>query len=85
LEILDNTLIHSEKPATRLIEAIKPKSLGAQWTHVLYTGDQVGQARVFINGKLNVQQAVGSDVSNWMLSPPRAAGRDVQSVDAIRV
>lgn len=130
LEIVGNTLIHTEKPATRLSESIKQssavtieawvraaradqsgparivtlsrsisernftlgqdgdkfdvrlrttktstngipsvaskaKSLRSDWTHVAYTCDCSGQARLYVNGKLNVEQKLGGAASNW--------------------
>lgn len=130
LEVLGKTLIHSEKPATRLSEAIKqsgaitieawlrpaktdqsgparivtlsrnanernftlgqegdkievrlrttktstngmpslaskPKSLGTDWTHVAYTFDRAGKAKLYVNGKLNAEQSIGGSLTNW--------------------
>lgn len=130
LEVLGTTLLHTEKPASRLSEAIKssrsvtietwfrpakldqsgparivtlsrntsernftlgqegdnievrfrttktstngmpglvskPKSLTADWTHIVYTFDRTGKAKLYINGSLNVEQSIGGDLSNW--------------------
>lgn len=45
--------------------ASRPKSLRADWTHVVYTFDRDGRARLFVNGKLNAEQRLGGSVSNW--------------------
>lgn len=45
--------------------ASKRKSLKDQWTHVVYARDRGGRARIFINGKLNVEQTIGGAASNW--------------------
>jgi hypothetical protein len=45
--------------------ASKPKSLRADWTHVVYTCDRAGQARLYIDGKLNAEQKIGGATSNW--------------------
>ncbi|HKS36352.1 MAG TPA: LamG-like jellyroll fold domain-containing protein [Verrucomicrobiae bacterium] len=42
-----------------------PGSLTAGLTHVVYTRDRAGQARIFINGRKMVEQPVAGDPSNW--------------------
>ena len=43
----------------------KPKSLRAEWTHVVYTFDPAGNAKLYVQGKLNVEQSIGGAPSNW--------------------
>jgi hypothetical protein len=43
----------------------KPKSLGTEWTHIVYTFDRAGRARLYVNGQLNNEQAIGGSLSNW--------------------
>src|SRR4029079_13786300 len=40
-------------------------SLRTELTHVVYTRDRDGGARIYINGKSAVAQPVGGDVENW--------------------
>lgn len=42
-----------------------PGSLTPALTHVVYTRDSAGQARLFINGEEQASRAVGGDLSNW--------------------
>jgi hypothetical protein len=43
----------------------KPKSLTAEMTQVVYTREPAGKARIYVNGKLDVEQAVGGATNNW--------------------
>ncbi|MEX2173924.1 MAG: DUF1592 domain-containing protein [Pirellulaceae bacterium] len=45
--------------------ASKPKSLRADWMHVVYTYNRAGRARLYLDGKLNAEQQIGGDLSNW--------------------
>jgi hypothetical protein len=59
--------LRTTKTSTNGIPAVvsKSKSLGNDWTHVVYTFSRAGQARLYINGVLNIEQNVGGAVSNW--------------------
>lgn len=43
----------------------KPASANVQWTHVVYVRDRAGPARIYVDGKLNAQQAIAGEASNW--------------------
>lgn len=45
--------------------ASKANSLGSDWTHIAYTRDRAGLARLYLNGTLNAEQKVGGSTSNW--------------------
>jgi hypothetical protein len=45
--------------------AAKPKSLSTELTHVVFTRDREGAARVYINGSPNQEQTVKGETSNW--------------------
>jgi len=45
--------------------ASKPKSLGTNWTHIVYTFDDAGKAKLYVNGTLNAEQSIGGALSGW--------------------
>ena len=45
--------------------AVPAKTAKSALTHVVYTRDRTGRARVFINGKLKAEQTVPGTISNW--------------------
>jgi hypothetical protein len=45
--------------------ASKEKMLTTELTHVIYTHERSGRTRIYVNGKLNVEQNVGGATSNW--------------------
>ena len=59
--------LRTTKTSTNGMPAVasKPKNLKTEWTHVAYTLDRDGRAKLYIDGKLNVEQAIGGATSNW--------------------
>jgi mono/diheme cytochrome c family protein len=55
------------------------KSLSAELTHVVYTRNSAGQARIFVNGKRVVEKAVAGSLSNWDSSFRLALGNELTS------
>ncbi len=45
--------------------ATKPGSLKTEWTHVVFTRDKDGMARIYLNGDLAAQKSIPGDFSNW--------------------
>ncbi len=45
--------------------ASKGKAVGNNRLHVVYTRDRSGRARIYLDGRLNVEQSVGGATSNW--------------------
>ena len=42
-----------------------PKSLAARLTHVVYTRDRTGKARLYLDGKSRKEQTIAGDITNW--------------------
>ena len=59
--------LRTAKTSTNGIPALasKPGSLRAEWTHVVYTFDRSGQARLYLDGQLSAEQKIGGELSNW--------------------
>lgn len=59
--------LRTTKTSTNGMPALvsKPKSLGTDWTHLVYTFDPAGKARLYVNGELNAEQSIGGTPSNW--------------------
>lgn len=55
------------KTSTNGVPALvsKPNAARAEWTHVVYTRDRAGNAKLYIDAKLSTEQNIGGDVSNW--------------------
>ncbi|MEX2169065.1 MAG: DUF1592 domain-containing protein [Pirellulales bacterium] len=70
--------LRTTKTSTNGVPALasKPKSVKAEWTHVAYTCDRGGRARLFVNGRLNVEQKLGGAVANWDRRFPFAIGNE---------
>ena len=45
--------------------ASKANSLNSVLAHVVYTYDRAGQARLYVNGKVNIEQKADGSLSNW--------------------
>ena len=45
--------------------ASKPGSLNLKLTHVVFTRDSVGQAKFYLNGKLNNSKSIGGRTARW--------------------
>lgn len=43
----------------------KPGTLTTNLTHVVYTRERNGRTRIYLNGKLDVEQTIPGDTSNW--------------------
>ncbi|MFP6617980.1 MAG: LamG-like jellyroll fold domain-containing protein, partial [Pirellulaceae bacterium] len=41
------------------------RSLAPKMTHVVYTRDRAGRARIFLNGKVVVEKRIAGEVTNW--------------------
>lgn len=53
-----------------------PNRVKTELTHVVYTRDRSGNARIYLNGKLVQEQKVPGDVSNWSESYRLALGNE---------
>ena len=52
-------------------------SLVRELTHMVYTRDRSGRARVYLNGVQTAEKKVPGDVSNWIKSFPLALGNEI--------
>jgi hypothetical protein len=53
------------------------RSLTSEWTHVVYTFQPPGEARLFLNGKLAAEQKLGGDLGNWDTGFELALGNEL--------
>lgn len=71
--------LRSTKTSSNGIPAISSKSnsVRKKKTHLVYTRDRRGTARLYVNGRLNQEQTVAGDLSNWNLSFEFALGNEL--------
>lgn len=54
----------------------QPGSVKTEWTHLVFTFGE-GQARLYVNGRLNAESQPGGDLSNWDESLPLALANEL--------
>lgn len=55
----------------------KPNAVSGDWTHVVYVRERGGQARLYLNGKLNAEQNIAGETTNWDAGLQLALGNEL--------